>query len=348
MEKTQRLSRARENWVDTVKIFACILVVLGHFFQSMVKSGVISHTEFYGWFNQTIYFFHVPLFFICSGYLFQKFTSVRCFGEWKNNFLKKLLSLAVPYTVFSVATYVMKVLFSDAVNREADGLFETLFLNPVSPYWYLYALIFIFLFTISINSNRQAVVFIAVVLVMKGLSFVPGNNIYALQTVLENEIWFVAGMLICFFEIPAILQKIKALWGLLISAAFIAVSVFVYLYTEWSGAIAFGMGVFGCVGVLLIAIKNEKSSFVSKTVPALAKYTFPVFLMHTIFAAGLRSVLFKIGISNSVIHIAFGIFISFLGAIIATVIMSKIKCLEFLLYPNKYIRIGAEKNVKKT
>ena len=31
--------RTREKWVDDVKVIACILVVLGHFFQSMTKAA---------------------------------------------------------------------------------------------------------------------------------------------------------------------------------------------------------------------------------------------------------------------------------------------------------------------
>lgn len=32
----------REAWVDYIKVLACILVVLGHFFQSMVKASILS------------------------------------------------------------------------------------------------------------------------------------------------------------------------------------------------------------------------------------------------------------------------------------------------------------------
>lgn len=64
------VSYKREIWVDNVKVIACILVVLGHFFQSMTKSNILPANDLYEWFEQTIYFFHVPLFFICSGYLY--------------------------------------------------------------------------------------------------------------------------------------------------------------------------------------------------------------------------------------------------------------------------------------
>ena len=69
----------------------------------------------------------------------------------------------------------------------------------------------------------------------------------------------------------------------------------------------------------------------------LAKYTMPIFLMHTLFAAPLRSVLLKLGIGSSVIHVVLGLGISFVGPIIAAWIMKKTKWLEFFLYPNKIL-----------
>lgn len=60
--------RTREKWIDDVKVIACILVVLGHFFQSMTKANILPENDLYKWFNTTIYYFHVPLFFICSGF----------------------------------------------------------------------------------------------------------------------------------------------------------------------------------------------------------------------------------------------------------------------------------------
>lgn len=39
----------RKIWVDNVKVIACVLVVLGHFFQSMVKSEIIADTHINVW-----------------------------------------------------------------------------------------------------------------------------------------------------------------------------------------------------------------------------------------------------------------------------------------------------------
>ena len=48
-EKT--VARTREKWVDDVKVIACILVVLGHFFQSMTKANILPENDLYEWFN---------------------------------------------------------------------------------------------------------------------------------------------------------------------------------------------------------------------------------------------------------------------------------------------------------
>ena len=37
--------RTREKWVDGVKVIACILVVLGHFFQSMTKANILPEND---------------------------------------------------------------------------------------------------------------------------------------------------------------------------------------------------------------------------------------------------------------------------------------------------------------
>ena len=120
------MEKQREIWVDNVKVIACILVVLGHFFQSMTQANILSANDVYQWFNQTIYYFHVPLFFICSGYLYQKLSVVDDAYSWGRNIMKKLLVLGVPYFAFSFVTWALKTLFSSSVNNEIGGLGDTL------------------------------------------------------------------------------------------------------------------------------------------------------------------------------------------------------------------------------
>ena len=114
-------------------------------------------------------------------------------------------------------------------------------------------------------------------------------------------------------------------------------SVAAYKAEVSGGVISFAMGLLAlfCLAVILMAAGVEGG--LGRGVDFLAKYTMPIFLMHTLFAAPLRSILMKIGIENAVIHVVLGLGISFAGPIIAAWIMKKTKWLEFFLYPNKIL-----------
>lgn len=324
--------RTREKWVDDVKVIACILVVLGHFFQSMTKANILPENDLYQWFNTTIYYFHVPLFFICSGYLYQKYSKINSVDSWYKNVAKKALALGVPYVSFSTATWVLKKAFSSSVNDQIGGLGDTLLFHPASPYWYLYALFFIFLLTPTFKSVKMAVGGLVVAITMKTIALSGGYGVYAVSTVLSNEIWFVLGMSICAFNVRLKGRKVQ---GTICGLLFMILSVAAYKAEISGGVISFAMGLLACVAVILMAAGFEGG--LGRGVDFLAKYTMPIFLMHTLFAAPLRSILMKIGIENAVIHVVLGLGISFAGPIIAAWIMKKTKWLEFFLYPNKIL-----------
>jgi len=86
-----------------------------------------------------------------------------------------------------------------------------------------------------------------------------------------------------------------------------------------------------CAAVILLAAAYEEKS--GNAMGFLAKYTMPIFLMHTLFAAPLRSILLKVGITDAVVHVVLGLGISFVGPIIAAWIMKRTKWLEFFIYP---------------
>lgn len=278
-------------------------------------------------------YFHVPLFFICSGYLYQKYSKVNSVGSWYRNVTKKVLALGVPYATFTTATWVLKKVFSSSVNDQIGGLGETLFLHPTAPYWYLYALFFIFLVTPTFNSVKAAAVGLVVALTAKSLILTGGGySVYAVSTVLSNEIWFVFGMSICAFNVQLKGRKVQ---GTICGLLFIILSIVVYMAEISGSAISFALGLLACIAVIMMAAGFEEKF--GRGMDSLAKYTMPIFLMHTLFAAPLRSVLIKIGIENAVIHVVLGLVISFAGPIIAAWIMKKTKWLEFFLYPNDFL-----------
>lgn len=330
----------REIWVDNIKIIACIFVALGHFFQSMRESGIMADNYLYGWFNATIYMFHVPLFFICSGYLYQRYTVIDGISSWVKNVLRKLISLGVPYFIFSFATWILKSVFSGSVNTEAVELTEGLFIEPMSPYWYLYALFFVFVITPTARSRYIAVAELMIALVLKMMYIectAPG--IKMISYIMNYGVWFVAGMNMAIFDIPDIMsRKVQKILGGSLITVFVILSVPAYLANK-DGWISFALGSIACIGIVEIMIGMFKDKCQSKLLETVARYTMSVFLMHTIFAAGIRVVLMKFDIDSLAIHTVFGLTASFIGPIIMEEIIHTIRGLDFILYPTKYIKI---------
>lgn len=140
-------------------------------------------------------------------------------------------------------------------------------------------------------------------------------------------------MSICAFNVQLKDRKVQ---GTILGLLFVILSIVVYTAEIGGSAISFAMGLLACVAVIMLVADFEEKF--GKGLDFLAKYTMPIFLMHTLFAAPMRSVLLKVGLENAVAHVVLGIGISFAGPIIAAWIMKKTKWLEFFLYPNKVLQ----------
>lgn len=335
------IQKERDIWVDNIKVLSCILVTLGHFFQSMVKVKLLPDNNFYQCFNQTIYYFHVQLFFICSGYLYQKYSVVDSVQSWKKNLRKKAIVLGVPYLAFSTATWLLKTIFSSSISNPIGGFFETLLLAPTAPYWFLYSLFFIFLVTPTYRNNKMMAVICCVAVFLRTLNELGYSTaLYPINTILSNEIWFVLGMVISSTSVDRkIPKRIGVILGSLLFVVFLLLSIGVYygkisFYGEY-----FSLSFLACAAVIIFFVAVFKEGKQNHLLGFLAEYTMPIFLMHTLFAAPLRIVLFGLGVDYVGVHIAFGLLISFMGPIIAAKIMKRFRWMDFFLYPSKYIRI---------
>ncbi len=339
-------------WVDNVKILAIVLVALGHLLQGLVKAGIIMQTPALTFFNTFIYTFHVRLFFICSGFLYQKTSAVNSLTSYKNNVLKKLIALGVPYLIFSAASYLLKTIFADSVNTQAGGFFETIFINPEPPYWFLFTLLIIFLITPTAENKKWAGLIFAVSAALYTvnlciLKYIPHSEVYTnyVYITLIYLIWFALGILLASIKIEKIFSPFA-------SILFIASGILTYfMFTgkisgnALSNAVSLLISFLACFGIISTIGWLFKSNRQNSILGFYAKYTMPVFLMHTIFAAGIRAVLLKINITNSAVHLIAGLLASFALPVIAQIIMDKIH-LDIIIYPLRYIKIGKKKESK--
>lgn len=331
-------------WIDNIKCFACILVALGHFWMSMIASNLQKENIAYNLIIQSIYTFHVPLFFVCSGFLYQKSNKVHSFKSWGENIFDKALNLGVPYFTFTLITFLMKAVFSSSVNNQNDNIIRTLFISPTAPYWFLYALFFLFLFVPCMNSRKQAYILLIVAFVLKGANIILVTNKIHLPNILNYItgllIWFSIGIFIS-FDVDLSKIPIKTIMIILISAA-VTTCAFVYQHQISNEAIKFLIGIMFVIGIV-IAAGNLNNKKLNDVCHKYSKYFMPVYLMHTIFAAGIRILLMKLGITNLIVHIIFGVSFSFILPMLIYKFCTKIPIFMFFISPKKAIQLKEER-----
>ena len=235
----------------------------------------------------------------------------------------------------------MKTVFSGSVNSEMDtGILTTLFVTPVAPYWYLYALFFIFLITPTFSNKKMMGVCLGIALAFKILSILKlDTDIFLVSTVLSNEIWFIFGMCLGILDFDNIISKKKSLHlslrGIIV---FFALSILAYKF-NLGNIFDFLLGTLAVIAIVILFGFVFKSNKQNKLLGFMSKYTMHIFLMHTIFAAAFRTVLIKVGITNAPVHIVVCIIASFAVPILVGLVMEKLKWPEFFIYPAKFIKI---------
>ncbi len=326
------MTTKREVWVDYIKAIACFLVLSGHLFQSLVRADIILENTYYQWFDRTIYYFHVQLFFICSGYLYQRYGKVSDGISWIRNIVNKTIVLGIPYFVFSFFTWLMKTVFSSSVNSEAGSLFDILFLHPTQQFWYLYVLLFLFVVTPRVCNRRGMLILITISFLLKFIGIfwedAPIWNIFVLNGIFNSEIWFALGMLLSVIGADTIQKRIL---GGILGIGFLVINVPVYTY--YNGWLQFGMGLIACASIFMLMVNCREQ----KRMTQISRYTMPIYLMHTIFAAGTRACLLKAGINSAAVHVSIGLMISIAGSVIAMNFLEKVK-LDWIVYPARLMK----------
>ena len=126
----------RIEWIDALKGFAILIVVIGH----CAADSLASHTyvDYAKWIQMiadAIYSFHMPFFFMVSGYVFYLTKSYR---KWK----EKVRDFTIVYVIWCTLMWLSKYLMNGDVNHPVTiiDLFSIVY-KPIMVYWYLYVLI---------------------------------------------------------------------------------------------------------------------------------------------------------------------------------------------------------------
>lgn len=132
--------KPRDDSYDVAKGLCIVLVVFGHAERGLNGSGAPPHFTLLGFADYAIYTFHMPFFFFVSGLFFSGQNTA------PNDFFAKLgKNIAYPYLLWSVLHGSLMVMMGHLglTNTTIDFTRVLGILwNPISPFWFLYALFF--------------------------------------------------------------------------------------------------------------------------------------------------------------------------------------------------------------
>ena len=327
---------ARNKLVDCVKGYSCLLVVFGHVIFGIQNMGGISQPGFAPMLKDFIWTFHVPLFMFLSGFIY-RFT-----GEWKGKktrgrfILHKAVNLGIPYFVFSILYILVNSLTPGTNFSHSTQEILYLWKTPAAQYWFLRTLFLLFVIYVLLSrflNNVWITVILAALscvhMLFPDLPFLSLGNIVFWAFAFGFGACLTSLDTLCFSGVKAA----AVIFGHLALEA-------VCLLTGISGLpviveIERAAGIIASITLVALVIRN---SYIERFLLYVSRYSFPIYLMHTFFTAGIRIVLQKVGIHSYGVHVAVGMLVGVALPVLIAMIMEKTVWLNIVLYPSQTLK----------
>lgn len=255
--------KKRITWVDTAKGIGVFLVVLGHLWYRSPHEII----------NQMIYSFHMPMFFVLSGFLFD------INNKTKSEFIKrKAFNLLVPATLFVIMTIPLYIYqtgggkaFSVSKFFYIDGLVA--FNDPC---WFFFALFEVFVIVSLLglqkkSTYRVCIIGIAFFLVGAALYYYDISLLFGLDKAIIAAGFFAFGKLFREIESKTMTRSSCILVSLINIVLWVLFGVVlnekISFYKMELGNYAFFVlsGIFGSAAFLMFAKRFDKLLFFSKS-----------------------------------------------------------------------------------
>lgn len=283
------MSKQRLSELDKLKGVAIFLVVVGHIVARQPPEG----NEWYMRLKDTIYLFHMPLFMFISGLIVAYSRKpVTTLSGYFTYIKQKFLRLMPAYLLFSLIVFLGKLTMGRVmhVDNGVDswGSYFEVITNPLGSYcaylWYIYVLFLFCVFTpLAYVVTRGRIEWLLPVCL--AVHFVDLPNWFALSSLGEYCFVFVLGCLAGdhYDRYAGLISK----YGALFVTPFIVAAFF---------AVPWG------VPKLLLGLLSIPACHAMVQMPAadrwavlrtLGAYTFPIYLMNTLFIGVTKGVCFK-------------------------------------------------------
>lgn len=323
----------RDKLVDCLKGYACFLVVFGHVIMGIRNAGIVcpAYSEKLEMF---IWSFHVALFFFLSGYVYN------ITGEWRRKktrsrfILYKFINLGIPYIVFSCIYIILNSLISSTNHNNSINDIIWIWKTPVAQYWFLYTLFILFAIWAVLSKILKNWQITILLVIIYYICFFSSISLPFLERGLPYALCFGIGTSLDNLKIKEINNAKKI--GLIVLHVLL---VNAFIFTNITGKpfiddIEEVLGIMASIALISLAIERIN---VKKILMFINRYSLPIYLLHTIFTAGIRTVLMKIGIGNYVVNVVVGIILGIFAPICIAILANKSTVLEIFFYPTKTV-----------
>lgn len=319
----------RIEWIDALKGFAILTVVIGHCADGILSAGMYTQykTELEALYD-LIYSFHMPLFFIVSGFVFWLSKSY-------DRYRTKGFDFIIVYVIWDFLTWLVKFLLGSKVNRQVG--FEDLismFYHPIAPMWYLYVLIIFYLIFSLFDIKNVSFKVVTLCGVVAVIDKMLNMNVGVINQILYYAYFFVVGGYIAQTKLYLELKRKHVFVALVL----LAVNCYVYI-----NHIAINMPL-NAIRIFVVANLVSAICFyvilktkVNCLLRVMGENTLQIYVIHCFVTAGLRLAFKAAGINSLFLYMVIGTVLGVIIPVYIARICTWITCLNFVFQPTKTI-----------
>ncbi len=280
----------RESWIDVAKGWGILLVVLGHALRGLQNVELLPASGWSHALDAWIYSFHMPLFFLLSGFFMEKAVQ----RPWDRALKDRAKTLLWPYLLWSVLQTLVQIRMSGYTSSSYNWthLLGILW-KPVMQFWFLYVLLLLSLLWLGL---RRAGVPAGVLLVVAFALHVTqsGQGFWAMWDLVQiHGVWFAAGAVIGIM--PQLVEKMrstslpaKCLIG---SAGFALTTVGAITFADQLLVSNFFWAMPGVLASLALAMSLPNKLRLTQGLAWIGRLSLEIYLVHTLASATMRAIL---------------------------------------------------------
>ncbi len=331
------MNNEKYSYISFLQIVGPIFVILGHSINGLKING-----RWYVFSKEWIYIFHMPLFFLISGYLFsfRGFLKGRSYSRFMANKFKRLL---IPYLfwnlLFAVPKCFLQAYIADDTPVNVLGLLKA-FLYPRQNIWghtwFLFGLFIVYSLSPVIEKilkRKNLILNFILLLVCIILYLLPiRTEFIALSDIHKDLLFFILGCLLGQMKKETFLSVMNEYRCFLIFGAVVTSVVFVAFYHNVIPFL-FIPCTFILLGLLSIGTTVTE---LSKPLERVANDSFAIYILHWPVMIFVRIVMYQILGSNQWLTMAAMCIMGWIIPVTVVVLLRKIPSSK-IKKPLKYI-----------